>query len=501
MSRLKKLSRIEQNMLTGLLGQLVTILVGFLLPRLFLTYYGSGVNGELNTIKQLFAYLYLLEAGVGLATTQALYRPVALEEHDRVNAILSATDHYYRRTGTLYAAIVLAVGLFYPMVVQFSLPRSTILLYTVLYGLPSVVSFFVQGKYRLLMDVDGRSYVLNNLNIAVQLVSGIGKVAVLVFTQNILAMQLLYCLSSMLPIPFILWYVHKNYPWLDRHAAPDYAAVSQKGSVLLHQISSVIFNNTDMVLLSYFCNFALVSVYSIYNMFFVQISNILNLLINSGSFRLGQIFQTDRKRFSALFEVYETVYLAFVSFCATMTAAFLLPVIRIYTGGVTDINYLDPLLLLLFSSKSLVECGKNIYHQVIQYDGSFQQTRWHAVVEMTLNLLVTLIAIQFCGIYGCLFGTLAALVFRLGAILWYTCRRVLHRRILPVVWKWVRNLAAAALVLRLLGLQSRPELGFWGVVGIAFVHMFWVAGVFLLVNLLAEPTLLRRLRGVFAKTI
>lgn len=61
--KFKNLSRVERNMLTGLFCQFVTILLGFLMPRLYLTYYGSGVNGELNTIKQLFAYLYLLEAG------------------------------------------------------------------------------------------------------------------------------------------------------------------------------------------------------------------------------------------------------------------------------------------------------------------------------------------------------------------------------------------------------------------------------------------------------
>ena len=108
--KFKNLSRVERNMLTGLFCQFVTILLGFLMPRLYLTYYGSGVNGELNTIKQLFAYLYLLEAGVGLATTQALYRPVAMDDHQTVSEILAATDHYYRRTGTLYAFIVVAIG-------------------------------------------------------------------------------------------------------------------------------------------------------------------------------------------------------------------------------------------------------------------------------------------------------------------------------------------------------------------------------------------------------
>ena len=39
--KFKNLSRVERNMLTGLFCQFVTILLGFLMPRLYLTYYGS----------------------------------------------------------------------------------------------------------------------------------------------------------------------------------------------------------------------------------------------------------------------------------------------------------------------------------------------------------------------------------------------------------------------------------------------------------------------------
>lgn len=494
--KFKNLSRVERNMLTGLFCQFVTILLSFLMPRLYLTYYGSGVNGELNTIKQLFAYLYLLEAGVGLATTQALYRPVAMEEHQTVSEILAATDHYYRRTGTLYALIVVAIGIVYPMVVHFTLPRGVVLLYTILYGLPSVTSFFVQAKYRLLMDVDGRRYVLSNLETATNLISGIGKVLVLMLTRNLLAMQLLYCLCSMLPIPVILWYTHKNYPWIDHHAKPDYSAVSQKNSVLMHQLSGVIFNNTDMVLLSYFCNFQLVSVYSIYNMFFVQIAFVMNLFLNSISFRMGQIFHTDRERFLGLFDLCETLYLAFVAFCYTMTAAFLLPVIRIYTSGIQDTNYIDAFLLLLFALKAVLESGKNIYHQAVQFEGAFQQTRWHALVEMAINLTVTLFGIQFFGIYGCLFGTLAALLCRTVLIFRYTYRNILHQSMARPALKWGCYLGLMAFILRIVGIQSRPELSLPGVIGVALLHMIWIGAAFAGAAFLFDHDLLRKLRAL-----
>ena len=42
-------------MIAGLAYQVITLIIGFILPRLVLVYYGSDVNGELNAIRQMFA--------------------------------------------------------------------------------------------------------------------------------------------------------------------------------------------------------------------------------------------------------------------------------------------------------------------------------------------------------------------------------------------------------------------------------------------------------------
>lgn len=65
-------------MCSSLLYNLSVILFGLLLPRLYLTSFGSELNGLDSTIKQIFSCLTLLEAGVGLASQQAYYLPVAV---------------------------------------------------------------------------------------------------------------------------------------------------------------------------------------------------------------------------------------------------------------------------------------------------------------------------------------------------------------------------------------------------------------------------------------
>ena len=58
-------SRIKRNLISSLVYQVVLISLSFILPRLYLENFGSEVNGVLSTIKQIFTYMCLLEAGVG----------------------------------------------------------------------------------------------------------------------------------------------------------------------------------------------------------------------------------------------------------------------------------------------------------------------------------------------------------------------------------------------------------------------------------------------------
>ena len=88
-------SRIKLNLISSIVYQFVLISLSFLLPRLYLENFGSEVNGVLSTIKQIFTYMVLLEAGVGLATTQALYKRIGEKNYKSANEVLSATHSYY----------------------------------------------------------------------------------------------------------------------------------------------------------------------------------------------------------------------------------------------------------------------------------------------------------------------------------------------------------------------------------------------------------------------
>ena len=102
----------------GILSQTVTMLLGILIPKLLIASYGSEVNGLLSSIRQVFAYVTLLEAGIGTASLQVLYEPISTGNRQRTSEIMAATDRYYKRTGVLYAIAIVALAVVYPLVVK-----------------------------------------------------------------------------------------------------------------------------------------------------------------------------------------------------------------------------------------------------------------------------------------------------------------------------------------------------------------------------------------------
>ena len=56
-----------------------------------------------------------------------------------------------------------------------------------------------------------------------------------------------------------------------------------------------------------------------------------------------------------------------------------------------------------------------------------------------MNLTISLVAVQFLGIYGVLIGTIAALVYRANDMILYASHRILNRKARITYKRWIVN--------------------------------------------------------------
>ena len=429
-----------KNIITSILSQAISLAMGVVIPRLVLVNLGSEANGLLSSINDVLVYVALLEAGVGMAASQALYGPLGRDDHDAINGILAATDRFYKRTGRIYLAIVLLLTFVFPLTIETTLPRSTVMWVMLLSGIPGVIRYFFQGKYTILLNTEGKGYILTSMTTVVNICTSFVKIGLLLSGYDVVALQVMYLFFNLAQMFFIIWYIRRNYPWLNLSVEPNTAAISQSKNVLVHQVSTLIFNNTDALVLTYFCSLSAVSVYGIYTMLLGIISGVIGAF-SGFNYSLGQAFHTNRKQYLKLIDVYELFNMT-LTFCLYCIAnLFILPFLSLYTEGVSGISYVDQYLPYLFIIVKLLSNGRSSSNMTITQAGHFKQTQYRSLLEAAINIVVSLLCAWKFGIYGVLMGTIAALLYRSNDMILYANLRILGRNPWITYRRWLLNLA------------------------------------------------------------
>jgi len=435
------------NIASGLFGQLVTICCGIIIPRLVIVSYGSEVNGLLNSITQILVYFSLFEAGVGTASVQALYGPVARNDRKEIQSILVATKQFYLKTGFLYLGAVILLSLLYPFLLHTEIPYWKIVAIIFFGGAGNCLNFFYQSKYTVLMSAEGNSYVYTNIVTIISVLTSISKVVLLLMGFNIIAVQLSYFILCFVQMFFYFLHLRKHYAWIDWHVEPNQVAISQKNATLVHQVAGIIFNNTDtLVLTAATGDLKIVSVYTIYNMVISMITTLVQQLSTGINFKMGQLFNTNRKQYLVLHHVFELIFMTLAF--ATMTTAYLLfpAFIKLYTANVSDVNYLERFYPLFFSVIPLFTIGRTSLVNLINYSGHFKQTQWRAVIESVLNVIVSIFGVIRFGLYGVLLGSLVAVLYRTVDLIFYCYKHILEDTPWRTIKRWLVCFVAFALM-------------------------------------------------------
>ena len=264
------------NAFSGLFSQFVSVALGVIIPRLVLVQLGSEANGLLSATQQALVYLDLLESGIGTAALQALYKPAAEQDRAAVSGIFNAIRREYAKVGIAYAALVCGLSVLF--FIKTELPFFTVLLTVLLGGMGQAVRFLLQAKYRVLLQAEGRGYVLINANLLLTVSVNIGKIILLICGLSLITVQLLCFLCGLLQTALLTLYAKKQYSWLNRAVPPDTTATAQHRAVLVHQISGLIFQNTDVLLLSVVCGLKTTSVYSMYVMLLGMVGTVVSAI-------------------------------------------------------------------------------------------------------------------------------------------------------------------------------------------------------------------------------
>lgn len=432
--------KIKKNLIVGTLGQLIALILGIQLPKLLITSYGSEVNGLLSSVTNIYAYIALVEAGIAAASCQALYKPITENDHKRMNAVLSATNHYYHRTGYIYLILIVVFSAVYPLLINTEIPFITVVLVILFNGLGNVINYFFHGKYLILLKADGKNYVRTGLELATNTLKQVIKIVFIKLGYDVVYVQFAAMLVSLVQMIYITYYINKNYPWIDFSVTPDKESISQSKNVVVHEINYMITSNVDTVILTVFKTLKLVSIYSLYNLLFETINRLLRVVRDSLEFKIAHLYHEDSATFQDVFSVFEVYYITLSFAVFSVANYFILPFVELYTKNVSDAQYILPLLPLLFVLINLLSAGRYPSDAMIHIAGHFKQTQKSAIIETIINISTSVVLVQYVGIAGVLLGTVISSFYRTNYLIYYVNKNIICRNSKNTYLCWGVNL-------------------------------------------------------------
>lgn len=427
---------ISMNVLASLALQVVTAINGLVLPKLILVYFGSEVNGLISSLNQFLGFITLLEGGVGGVIMASLYQPLAAGDMEQVSSVVATASKFFRKIAKAYLGYAFLLAVAYPFVVKTRFSWGYIFTLTLIVGSGLFVQYYFSISYRTLLVADQKGFVVSLTQVAIVLLNLAVTLAAIHLYPEIHLVRLCNALLFLLQPILFGRYVSRHYH-LNKKAQGSGQLIRQRWDGFGQNLAYFVHSNTDVVLLSLLLTLRDVSVYSVYFMVAGMLKNIVISISQAISPSMGNILaRGDEEAKGDAFDLYEFGINLVTTWLFSCAIVLVVPFVLVYTAGISDANYEQPLFGILLLVAEAIYCYRDPFVAAAYASGHFRQTARYAYVEAALNIGISVVLVSQYGIVGVAIGTAVSMLYRLVMSVVYLQRNILQR---PAA-KWARNI-------------------------------------------------------------
>ena len=418
------------NIIVSCTSYLILMLCTFITRGVFSRVLGLDYAGVESTFLNLVSMLAIVELGLGTGIIYKLYKPIADGDNRKIGMLL----RFYKQSYLLIAAIVFALGVvaafIAPQLVhdeQF--PKAELAVYFMFYVLDVLASYLYAHK-RAMLTADQRNFLNSFAHMIAQVTACILQVAVLLLFQSMFLYLVVKVAGRLLENLIISRAYQKRYPHIEYRRADRLEPTEKKDlfsnikALLMHRIASFSLQSTSSVIIMYFQNSVSAGIYGNYTLITNALINLSNQLYNGIIASFGNLIATESKdktqrNFNAL---YLLNYLIF-SFFSISLFNLSRPFMELWIGK--DAVFSNWVVLLITVYLYLMGMRQSVF-MARSSAGLYRQDRWFAIGEAVINLVLSLIFIEFWGVIG----IVAANIISLLAVPFWTQPRIVYRHVL-----------------------------------------------------------------------
>ena len=424
MSRRKKL---YLNTTTALLNQVITLICGFILPRYLLAYFGSDVNGLVTSMTRFLSVISFLELGIGPVIQSNLYKPLADNDTDMISKIVVSAERFYRRIAYIFLVYIVVLLFVFPSInTEYDFWFTASLL--VIISISTFAQYYFGITYQVFLNSDQKVYVHTIVQIITTILNTVISVVLIEFGCGIHVVKLTSAIVFVAR-PLVQNIYVKKYYNINREIIYTEEPIKQKWNGFAQHLASVVLEETDVVLLTFFSTYQSVSIYSVYLLVVSGINKLVMTAVSGlESFWGNMLAKKEYDLLNKTFESFEALMHAGVTFLFVSAGILIAPFVSVYVRGLEDAAmYYLPLFGVLLTLAYGMQCLRIPYFRIIKAAGHYKETQNGAFISMIINIIISVALVFKFQLVGVAMGTLVAMLYHTIYFAWYLRKNILNR--------------------------------------------------------------------------
>jgi len=421
------------NISAGIGNQLIITVLSFISRTVFINSLGIEYLGVNALFINILGMLSLAEAGIGSSIVYSLYKPVADNDHNKINILM----RLYKRAYLVIALVVTLLGLsllpFLDYVVKDSgVPNLSLIYLIFLLNTAAPYLFTYKNSF---LNVCQKGYIVTLVFTVSSILSTCLKIGILYYTENYILFLIVDCTITICTAYYLVIVVNRMYPFLKNKVVGKLDAETRNGivknvkAIVIQNIGAYLVLGTENILISSFVSIVAVGLYSNYKMLIDIGRTFINQVFNNMYHSIGNLVskESDEK----IYSVYKVMLLlSFWLYSIITIALYILiePFIQIWIGSeFLMTSGVLIVLMLIFYERGM----RNSISTVKTTAGIFHEDRFAPLGQAAVSLAISIVLVHQIGIAGIFLGSFLsalAIPFWVTPVLVY--KKVFHK---PVI--------------------------------------------------------------------
>ena len=444
MNRTQKTMR---NSITGLAGQIITILLSIIARKVFIQCIGVELLGLNSTFASILSTLSLAELGFQQVIVFHLYGSLAKGDQKQVNSLVNVYRVVYRCIGCFFIVASLCCVPFLQVFLSDIEATPSVRIYFLIQAFSGACTYFLAYK-RNILYADQQSYVSALIDTVINTSATLICIVVVLFTHSYLLYLIINLVKTYLSNLLVHRVCAKRYPYLHSERVDwkllKSIAINLK-DVVLERLAGYIYGSTDNLIISAFISTVQVGFLNNYTLIFTHIKSLIRSLSTPLIPALGNKVAIEQRGSQQMntFSLLEQLYFWLAGMAVIPTYVLADSFIGMFFG---ERFVLSGTILFLLCIDLYIHINQDVCLSFLSANGLFRKQRNISIGGAIINIVVSLLLMKPLGIAGILAGTAVSQVYYWVARSVVALRECLNQSWRTLAFYWMKQLGFFAVI-------------------------------------------------------